>query len=152
MEDGKNGTPKDGPSDEEVFTAQIVEQFAQSILPFAPELVNKPEELTKFAMQILHDQQVMAKIINDSVDPQARAANPWWGFHAIDAHGGKMTVKAPKEPRAAALKADHLFAYIAVLGIVSTPLLRAVLSLSGVRLEFFQAKAPEPEKPALHMV
>lgn len=150
MGDGKNGIPE-GPSDEELFTAQIVEQFAQSLLPFAPELAQRPEDLTKFAMQILHDQQVMAKIINDSVDPQARAANPWWGFYAIDAQGGRMTVKAPKEPRQAALKADQLFAYIAVMGVVSTPLLRAVLSLAGVRLEFFQAPAPAPEKPPLHI-
>lgn len=142
-EDRRQGV--EGPTAEEMLKA-TVEAFMMQLVPHAPELAADPAKLEAFCLGVIRDQEVMAHIMDDATSPQKRAEKPWWGYRAVDANGGMMTVKAPKDMKEALKDPKDLFAFISILSVVTTPLARALLSIGGLRLDFFQAVRPDADE------
>lgn len=97
------------------------------------------------AAAVFAQQEALGVVLEDAADPARRAAHPFWGVkitHRVS--GAQGVTKVPKD-FAACSTLEEVGHYALVLGLVSNPTVRALLSLHGLEVTFFQADADKPK-------
>jgi hypothetical protein len=122
--------------------AEVVRQQAALLLAFAPHLT--PDQAVELMSVTMGVQQQLGAVIDDAANPEAREKYPYWGakFHM---KGGQDTgiIHVPKDT-ARCGDLGQLIQFVNVMGLLVTPVTRAILKAYNVDVEFIQA--PEPSR------
>jgi hypothetical protein len=143
------GAPPGGGEEEQQVQA-VVQMLGQMLQAFFPTL--PPEVLLKVARVSFMESTNLAQVIEDAmpVNPASKE-NPFWGFQAMLATDPKnvVTVASPKIIDPSNLSLADVLRQLAILGLLSTPMVRGMARLYGVKFAFFQNKVMPGEKPLI---
>lgn len=145
-----NGQQPPDMNDPQVQAAEAALQMIGGMLvAFAPTL-DEPKA-RGICAAILQQQDQLGQVINDAVDPQARAANPRWGLRLHNAGGSvpqKMGQIVTPKAFGECQSLDEVMHYATIVALLTSPTARAILAAYGYSIEFVQGGAA---KPRIHM-
>lgn len=147
----KPGGKGKNPSEAEVaaMQAQAQAQIAGMLVGLVKGLSSaplSPESVQTTALAVLRQQEALGRVIDDAIEPGARASHGEWGVKIIHrASGAEGVIRVPKD-FAACQSIEQMLHHATVVALVTNPTPRVLLFAHGLDLEFFQAPtAPKIE-------
>lgn len=138
----------DNPDDPQIQS--VIQMLAEMLRAFFPTL--PPEVLVKVAGVSFLESTGLAQVIEDAmpVNPKSQEY-PIWGFQVRLATDPKnvVTVAAPKVIDPTNLSLELALRQLAILGLLSTPMVRGMARLYGMQFSFFQNKTMPGDRPRI---
>ena len=126
---------------------QLVQQLAPLVRAFAPANVDD-QSIIAITRKAVQDQETFGQVIDSGANPEARGANPYWGYHLKKGEDVVGTVWITKRFPTAPSDANQ---YGSLLGYALSPVARAIMMAQGYYFEFFQANGKPKVAPKLHL-
>lgn len=125
----------------------VVDMLVAMISGLSTAVGRMPQErVLEVCGAVFRQQEALGQVLEDAVDPAKRAAHGDWGVKITHRVSGSVGMtKIPKD-FAMCKTLEQVSHYALVLGLVSNPTVRALLTLHGLEVTFFQAKADDGPK------
>ena len=128
----------------------VIQMLAEMLRAFFPTL--PVEVLVKVAGVSFMESTSLAQVIEDAMpENPASREHPIWGFQARLATDPKnvVTIAGPKVIDPTNLSLEVGLRQLAILGLLSTPMVRGMARLYGMQFSFFQNKVMPGDKPRI---
>lgn len=146
---GNGGGGPEEPMPDGMEMISPVELVAQTLLGFAPHLTE--EQALMVSEFVLREQEKLAEVLHAATHPPSIEKYPFWGMLLKGPDGGEGTIVAPKPGVQTGDLRDSL-ELATMVGMVTTPLVRALLRAHGFNYSFQQYKTRPGDKPRLIVV